>query len=141
MKKIVLFSFLLAILLFTNCNKDQERAFYPPVNVYVNITLPSYQTLAAPGGWAYVNGGLKGIVVYRRGVNEFVAYDRNCTYNEANSCGVGVVNSSNVLIDCDCDGSQYNIWDGSVNKSPASFPLKGYQTSFNYSTNTLRIYN
>lgn len=125
----------------TNCNKNQQRAYYPPVNEYINISLPQYQSLISPGGWAYVPGGLKGIIVYRRGIDEFVAYDRNCTHNEANSCGFGTVNSSNVFIDCDCDGSQYSIWDGSVNKSPASLPLKGYKTSYNSGNYTLRIFD
>ncbi|MEN8927542.1 MAG: hypothetical protein ABF242_02775 [Flavobacteriales bacterium] len=138
--KIVSIFFVLTLLL--HCNKDnQERAFYPPIDVYVNITLPQYNGLQVPGGWAYVQGGLKGIIVYARGGNEFSAYDRNCTFNEENSCGTAEVNSDNIIIDCLCDGSQYNIFDGGVNTAPATLPLKGYQTSFNSGNNTLRIFN
>ena len=133
---------LLVIAMAINCNKDnQERAFYPALDVYVNITLPQYNTLQVPGGWAYVNGGLKGILIYAKGSNEFIAYDRNCTYNEANSCGTAEVNAYNIIVDCLCDGSQYNIFDGAVNTAPATLPLKIYQTSFNSGNNTLRIFN
>ena len=135
-------SILLVIAMTINCNKNnQDRAFYPTMDVYINISLPQYNTLQVPGGWAYVSGGLKGILVYARGGNEFVAYDRNCTYNEENSCGIAEVNSDNILVDCECDGSQYNIFDGTVNTAPATLPLKAYQTSFNSNNNTLRIYN
>jgi Rieske Fe-S protein len=135
-------SVILFITMAINCNKNnQERAFYPALDVYINISLPQYTTLQVPGGWAYVAGGLRGILVYAKGGNEFVAYDRNCTYNEANSCGTAEVNADNILVDCLCDGSQYNIFNGAVNTSPATLPLKGYQTSFNSGNNTLRIYN
>lgn len=124
------------------CNKNtDQRAFYPPVDTYLNVTLPQYTSLQVPGGWAYVTGGLKGIIVYRINATDFIAFDRNCTYNEANSCGTADVQTDNVTILCSCDGSEYNIFDGSVKKNPATLPLKGYNTSFNSGNNTLRIFN
>lgn len=142
MKSILYISIALFVFLaLTNCNKNQERAYYPTIDTYINISLPQYNTLQVPGGWAYVSGGLKGILVYAKGSSEFIAYDRNCTYNEANSCGTAEVNADNIIVDCLCDGSQYNIFDGAVNSAPATLPLKVYQTSFNSSNNTLRIYN
>ena len=135
------FAVVLSSTIFIQCGKNQDRAFYPSIDEYVNITLPQYSALQVPGGWAYVNGGFKGILIYAKGGGEFIAYDRNCTYEEANSCGKITVSSDNILVDCTCDGSQYNIYDGSVNKSPASLSLKVYNTSFNSGNNTLRIYN
>lgn len=128
-------------LLNTNCNKGIQRAFYPPVDEYVNITLVSYNALQVPGGWAYVNGGLKGIIVYARGNNEFVAFDRNCTVNEENSCGKASLASDNITIECSCDGSTYSILDGSVTNGPAELPLKRYNVTFNVSNSTLRVYS
>lgn len=143
MKKphLLIISLLLVSLVFGSCKKSAQRAFYPPVDEYINLTLVSYNSLQAPGGWAYVNGGLKGIIVYARGGNEFVAFDRNCTVNEENSCGKASVASDNITIECSCDGSTYNIFDGSVTNGPAELPLKGYNVSFNTSNNTLRIYS
>ncbi len=135
-------AFVIAILwVFSGCKKSAQRAFYPPVDEYINITLVSYNSLQAPGGWAYVNGGLKGIIVYARGGNEFVAFDRNCTFEEENSCGNASVSSDNITIECSCDGSTYNIFDGSVTNGPAELPLKGYNVTFNTSNNTLRIFS
>ena len=143
MKKLFLYLILgLLVISIIGCNKNNpDRAFYPPVDEYINITLPSHNALAVPGGWSYVNGGLKGIIVYRQSNEDFVAYDRNCTFNEVNSCGMAVVKTDNVTIECACDGSEYSIFDGSVINSPAELPLKAYNTSFNSNNNTLRIYN
>lgn len=143
MQKIKLtYVFFIISFLIVSCKKNsqQDNTPYVPVDIYINLTLPQYQSLNAPGGWAYAQGGLKGIIVYRRGMDEFIAYDRNCTFNETNSCGSATVDSSNVLINCDCDGSVYNIFDGSVNQGPATLPLKVYNATYDGS-NTVRVYN
>jgi nitrite reductase/ring-hydroxylating ferredoxin subunit len=141
-KRISVIAAILAMLFVLNgCKKSAQRGFYPPVDEYINITLVSYNALQAPGGWAYVNGGLKGIIVYARGGNEFVAFDRNCTVNEENSCGKASVATDNITIECSCDGSTYNIFDGSVTNGPAELPLKAYNVSFNSSNSTIRIYS
>lgn len=140
-KFIYIFIFFSSILL-GSCKKNtqQDNAPYVPVDVYINLNLPQNQALNAPGGWAYAQGGIKGIIVYRRGMDEFVAYDRNCTYNEESSCGTASVDSSNVLINCECDGSVYNIFDGSVNEGPARLPLRMYNASFD-GGNTVHVFN
>ena len=144
MRVFTIFFSVTLFLIFTlsNCKKNrQERAFYAPVNTYINTSLVQYNTLQVAGGWAYVNGGKQGIIVYAKGGNEFVAFDRNCTYNEDNPCGKASVASDNITIECGCDGSTYNIFDGSVTNGPAEFPLYLYNTSYNASNNQLRIFN
>jgi Rieske Fe-S protein len=135
---------LITALLFVlvNCKKNQNQDNAPivPVDIYVNLNLPQNQPLAIPGGWAYAQGGIKGVIIYRRGMDEFVAFDRNCTYNEENSCGTATVDSSNVLIDCSCDGSVYNIFDGSVNQGPATLPLRQYNASYDGGS-TVHVFN
>lgn len=131
---------LLAVGVSCKKNSPQDNAPYVPVDVNINLTLPQYQMLIAPGGWAYAQGGIKGIIVYRRSSTEFVAFDRNCTYNETNSCGSASVDSSNVLINCSCDGSVYNIYDGSVTQGPATLPLRTYNADYD-GNNTVHVYN
>lgn len=142
MPKFIYILFLTIATVVISCKKStqQNRAPLVPVDRYVNISLPQYQSLNVAGGWAYTSGGIKGIIIYRRGINEFVAFDRNCTYNDANSCGYASVDSSNVLIKCDCDGSVYNIFDGSVSQGPATLPLRQYNASFD-GNNIVRIFN
>lgn len=134
------FIILLAIAFSCSKNNNQDNTPIVPVDVYINTSLPQYQSLNVPGGWAYANGGVKGLLIYRRDQVEFVAFDRNCTYQGQNSCGAVKVDSSNILANCDCDGSVYNIYDGSVTQGPATLPLRSYNTSFD-GNNTLRVYN
>lgn len=112
----------------------QKKKNYPipnlPVNIVINLNLPSYQNLNNPGGWAYVNGGSKGIVVYRN-FDEFVALDRHTTVYPDSICAVAVVDSVNNFILTDpCSEAQYSITNGTVLKEPAQWPLRQYFTSY-----------
>lgn len=100
---------------------------------------PSFVALNAVGGWLYVAGGAKGILIYRKSNSEFMAYDRNCTYQPSDACAQVEVDSSNLIARDSCCGSEFLITDGTVLKSPAALPLKQYQTTFD--GNTLHIFN
>lgn len=129
------------LLLFAACDKE-EKGNVPEVDVdiYIDVNKPSYSDLQTTGGWVYITGGSKGIIVYRRSSQKFKAYDRHCTYRPSKNCGRAKVDSSDIKIHCrSCSGSEYSIMDGSVLKGPASQPLKPYGTSFD--GNTLHIYN
>ena len=118
---------LLCAFLTNSCDEDKK---YPipnvPVNVQLNLDLPSYQPLNSPGGYAYVNGGSRGLVVYRN-FDEFVALDRHSTYNSEDACAVVSVNPDNIfeLIDT-CSGSRFSIMNGGVLEGPAKWGLKRY---------------
>lgn len=124
-----------------SCKKEGEQKYVP--NVYVDIYMyasdPGFVALNAVGGWLYANGGVKGIIVYRKSNTEFMAYDRNCTYQSSNACSKADVDSSNLIIKDACCGSEFLITDGTVLTSPATLPLKQYQTSFDGTT--LHIFN
>ena len=97
------------------------------VNFTININLPSYSSLTVPGGWLYVTGGYRGILIYRASQDQFMAYDRTCTYN--NTGYVQVQKSGLVAIDSSC-GSTFTLLSGSPQHGPATVPLKQYQTYF-----------
>ena len=122
------------------CKKRKNTVIpYVPVNIYIYPSDPNFNKLNTPGGWAYLNGGSRGIIVYRRSNEEFVAYDRHCTYDTENVCGQVEVNSSQIISIDSCCMSEFVLTDGSVVKSPASAPLQAYQVSFN--GNELHIFN
>lgn len=110
----------------SSCKEEKYPIPNVPVNIIINLDLPSYQALNAPGGYAYTNGGSRGIVVYRN-FDEFVALDRHSTYNHENECAVVHVNPDNIfeLIDT-CSDSHYSIMSGVVISGPAKFGLKRY---------------
>ncbi len=124
-----------------SCKKEKQDLIPNAyVDIYIYSNDPNFININATGGWVYITGGVKGIIVYRKSFNEFMAYERNSPYQPSQGCSVTVDASSNVFIDDKCSGSQFLITDGSVTKGPATLPLKGYKTSWDGS-NVLHIYN
>ncbi len=133
--------YILSIPLFMlGCSKDENQNIpLVRVDLLIYTNDPAFNVISVPGTWTYINGGSKGIIIYRVSNNEFKAYDRHCTYDVNNSCSLVSVEASNISATDDCCGSQFLLTDGSVIKNPASLPLKQYQTSFDGAV--LRIYN
>lgn len=125
--------------LFCKKNKEEGRVPYVPVNIVLNTSDPLFVKLNAPGGWVYVNGGSRGIIIYRLSLDDFRAYDRHCSFQPEDACGKVSVNSSQIMAVDSCCGSEFVLTDGSVAKSPASRPLTQYLTS--YDGNRLLITN
>lgn len=124
----------------TSCKKDTRDVVpYVYVNIYIYTTDPEFVNLNAVGGWVYITGGSRGIVVYRNSIDEFMAYDRHCTYEPSNSCARIEVEQSNITAVDSCCGSKFILTDGSVINEPASIPLNQYQAKLE--GNTLHIFN
>jgi len=127
------------------CKKDDinQQLGIPYVNVdrYILLNDPNSISLNAVGGFLYVNAGSRGILVYHRAYEEYVAFDRHCTYNTSDACGkVTLDSSSNVILNCACCASKFSIIDGSVLNGPAINPLLQYQAQIS-GPGTLHIYN
>ena len=77
MKKI----FFVLIILLLGCREFDDN--FPQVDVNINLYLdnPSNINLQAIGNYIYLNGGVGGILVYRKSLDEFIAYDRASPYN------------------------------------------------------------
>ena len=128
------------LVVFNSCrkNNNSERVPYYVVNFSFSLSDPQYNKLNAPGAWIYVTGGSKGLIIYRKSNDEFMAYDRHCTYKVEDLCRVNVNSSQIVAVDS-CCGSQFVLTDGSIIKGPASIPLNTYRTYFD--GNRLQVYN
>ncbi len=134
MQQIYLRYFLISTLLTTFLLTSCEERNYPipnlPVNRTLNLDLPAYVALNSPGGYAYVNGGSRGIVVYRN-FDEFIALDRHSTINSDMECAVVDVNPDNPfeLIDT-CSNTTYSILTGVVLSGSAQFALRRYNAQW-----------
>jgi len=53
--------------------------------------------MPSAGGF-YYTGGVKGIIFYHQGVDVYLAYERNCPYNPADSKSIVYVDSTNVTV-------------------------------------------
>jgi hypothetical protein len=140
--KILRYTFLvlLFLLLTPQCKKDkQDEIPYVYVNFYINVNSTQYLGLNNIGGYVYVTGGVRGIIIYRRSTDEFMAYDRDCPYQPSNANAIIDVDASAVMaIDSSC-GSQFLLLDGSIVKGPATIFLKQYHTTFDGTT--LHVFN
>lgn len=135
-----LVSIVFASVIFHSCKEEAYPIPNVPVNIVINLDLPAYQPLNTPGNYAYVNGGSRGIIVYRN-FSEFVALDRHSTYNSDDPCAVVDVNPSNFfeLIDT-CSGSKFDITSGVVIQGPAKYGLRRYNAVWD-GAYTVSIYN
>lgn len=124
------------------CKKDKENTQVPriPTDVTINLNLPEYNALINPGGWVYVNGGSRGIIVYRLSTDEFTAFDRHCTYRIPEGCRIDVQDGT-IAKDEECCESEFEFISGTPVSGPAEAALQRYNTLFNPSNNLLRIFN
>lgn len=133
----------LFVVFFASCKKSDTQNNNVPATIVdftININAPGYTSLTAVGGWVYVTGGNKGIVVYRKSNTEFMAYDRTCTYDPSASCARIIVDSSGLQAADTCCNSKFLLTDGNIINGPATVPLKQYNTYFDGSQN-LRVYS
>lgn len=132
--------FFLGIGLFA-CQKNKKHPVPSiPFDILIYINLPSYSSLEAVGGWAYVEGGSKGIVVYRRSYDEFIAFDRHSPAEDG-ICGFPLTTDPDNFLELNdsCSGAKFSLYDGSP-ISGSEFGLRQYQTWWDGGTG-LRIYN
>lgn len=134
---------LVAFVAFTlGCNKYKNHPVpNVPVEITIDINLPTYINLTGVSGWAYVNGGSRGLIVYRRSQDEFLAFDRHSPADIDGACPQALTPDTDnflTLIDS-CNNASFSLYDGSP-ISNSEFGLRMYQTMWNGSS-TLRIYN
>ena len=141
MKNLLLFCFGF-LLLSSKCkNQNQNPVPFVPVDVTIDIQLPSYSNLQGVGGWTYLNGGSRGIIVYRKGIDEFVAFDRHSPVDVSGTCPFPLYpDSQNFLqLKDSCNNAVFSLYDGSP-VSNSIYGLRQYATQFN-GNNLLRVYN
>ncbi|MEJ6777347.1 MAG: hypothetical protein QNK85_08510 [Crocinitomicaceae bacterium] len=140
--KIQLILTLTVAFMFFGCDKNSAHPVPNiPFDFSINLTLPSYSNLNGVSGWCYVNGGSRGIIVYRRGIDDFVAFDRHSPADINGDCpGALFPNIDNYLqLNDTCYNSTFSLYDGSP-ISGSDYGLRAYQTAWN-GNESLRIYN
>jgi len=125
-KNIVL---LLYIFCFFGCTKDDNLI----PEVFVNFSIQASE-LGGVGSAIYTteNYGLRGIIIYHKNSNEYIAFERACSYRPSNSCETIFLNdeTSPTFLEDSCCNSRFLLDDGTPFSGPALLPLKQYSTSF-----------
>ena len=125
MKKIMNLTFL--IIFISSCidRNDYIRDVY--VNIEVPLNQPEYSDLDAIGNSIFISGGVRGIIIYHLNVNDYRAFDRNCTFEPSNAILILLT----YYPSCSCCESKYLIdQDGLTANGPALLPLKHYTIFF-----------
>jgi hypothetical protein len=141
--RIVLFVILIVTAVSCKKKSTQNAAQNPvpsvPVQLKVYPNDPLYFKIQVTGGWMYIDGGINGIVIYRKSDQEFVAIERSSTYAPNDVKSRVMVMKDNFTLRDTISDSQWRMFDGSVTKGPATWSLRLYGTS--YDGNVLRIAN
>lgn len=118
------------MLLLSACNNNAVSPAIPnvPVNIQLNVSSLQYPELRRDGGYVYLPGGYKGILLVRQNAATYLAFERACPYDPTASCAQVEVDESNLFIVDDCCGSQFNF-SGQVTSGPAAYGLKPYATA------------
>jgi hypothetical protein len=116
-------------LLIVSCESSQPEDQIPVaiVNETINLTNQQYLNLQFNGGHVNIDGGVRGILIYRASENEYRAFERNCSFEPLNTCARVEVDGSNLFMIDPCCNSTFDFY-GFPTGGPASLPLREYLT-------------
>ena len=147
-RKISVLVLLAIISLFSFCKKKtntvQDNIAYQTVNITVYPNDPLYFKIQTVGGWIYINGGVNGIIVYRKtntnSPTDFIALERTSTALPNDPNARVKVQSDNFTLKDSISGSKWQLFNGAVISGPATLNLRQYNATFD-GINTLTIKN
>jgi len=136
--------FWLGLMAFCHCliacesSAPEEQIPIAIVDETINLTNQQYLNLQFDGGNVSIDGGVRGIIIYRFSSNDYRAFERNCSFEPLNTCARVEVDGSNLFLVDSCCTSTFDF-NGFPTGGPASLPLRQYTTLLD--GNTLRIVN
>ena len=131
----LLAAFVTSIVLLFISSQSYSQASFPTISI--NLTYPQYQRLKLDGGFVYIEGGLKGIIVYRASENSYLAYERACPHHPGAECAIVTVDGSTLFMIERCCNSSFNFSDGQPTGGPAERALIQYRVDLE--NNVLKI--
>jgi len=134
---------------YASCKNNNVTEAIPkgPVNITLDLNLLDYQHLLVPGGFTYVEGGVKGVLIIHDFDDNWYAFERTCAWQPLNACSKIWVDTQSIQLKCGeyasggfqpCCESRY-LFGGLPLKGPAAGSLARYNIS--RSGNLLYVYN
>lgn len=111
------------------CKEDIYLDEIPIVYVeeIINLNNFEYSSLKQIGGFVYLEAGVRGIIVYRKAPDRYLAFERNCPYQPLDECALVKVDESTLFMVDTCCNSTFDF-DGYPTGGPARLPLRQYRT-------------
>ena len=119
------------------CSPDMSDDAIPwqPFDVInINLNLPEYIDLKTDGRSMYIDGGVRGIIIYRKNASSYFAYERNCSFQPNSACATVDIHVSTLYLLCSCCSSTFDLATGYPTGGAAWRPLRQYDTTLNGST-------
>lgn len=104
----------------------QNEIPYAFVEIDINLNDTEYLDLNLEGGYVYILGGVRGIILYRAGEEEYRAFERNSPVNPMAACSTIDVDASGLFMVDPCHNVFFDF-DG-FPISGNSFPMIQYST-------------
>ena len=116
-------------ILFSSCEETSPDNDIPFVIVQETINLNNFQflDLKTIGGYVLMDGGNRGIILYRESQSKYRAFDRNCSFQPLEDCARIEPDASGIFLIDPCCESKFNF-SGDPFEGPAYRPLLEYQT-------------
>ena len=127
-QKIKIWFLFIIISACSQSRSDDPVPFIPFVDIVINLNLPEYISLRTDGGYKQIDGGVRGIIVYRVSSTTYMAYERNCSFRPNEACATVNVHTSGLYMVDPCCSSSFSFSDGSPTGGPAWRPLVRYRT-------------
>lgn len=130
----------IALLILAGCTPDLSDDAIPwqPFDVInINLNLPEYIALKTDGQSMYIDGGVRGIILYHQSGSNYFAYERNCSFQPNSACATVDIHVSTLYMLCSCCSSTFDLATGYPTGGPAWRPLRKYSTSLNGTTLTI----
>jgi hypothetical protein len=126
---------IMLLLAFSSCKPedDDEVPYIPFDDIVINTSLPDYFVLQSVGGFKYIDGGVKGLILYRKDAQTIYAFERNCTFSPNEACATVEVDPTGIQMSDSCCGSVFSR-DGVPLYGPARRELRRYHTELVGST-------
>jgi nitrite reductase/ring-hydroxylating ferredoxin subunit len=132
MKRILIYMVMAGIMAGCEPDLSDDPIPWQPFDVInINLNLPEYIDLKFDGRSKAVNGGVRGVIIYRKDASTYLAYERNCSYQPNSACATVDIDISTLFMLCSCCSSTFDLATGLPTSGPAWRPLRQYETSLN----------
>ncbi len=116
---------------------DDDIPWQPFDVININLNLPGFIRLKMDGSYQYIDGGVRGLILYRKNASNYIAYEQNCSFQPNSACATVEVHVSTLYMLCPCCSSTFDLTTGFPTGGPAWRPLRKYATSLNGSQLTI----
>ena len=119
---------ILGLLVFSSCEPQiQNEIPFVFVEIDINLNNVEFVDLQKDGGFVYILGGVRGIILYRKNLTTYKAFERNSPVNSSSVCAVLDVDESDLFIIDPCSQALFDF-DGTPINGISPFPLRQYIT-------------